>query len=153
MNDAFNTVSHYWDFGDGNNSMEENPLHTYAKKGIYTVVHTVNSDYCGDSIFTETVQVGDKLNNDVIDLYPNPSTGQFTILISPNEPILGPINILIHSTSGQFLYSGTFDPAMVTSYNGNYYIDVNIDSFTKGIYIVYIDAGNFVGQDKLILKD
>lgn len=31
-------VSGYaWDFGDGNTSTEENPEHTYAKRGVYTV--------------------------------------------------------------------------------------------------------------------
>ena len=92
-------------------------------------------------------------DTNVIVIYPNPSNGEFTLKISPVEPITTGISILINSTSGQSIYARTFDPAMVTSYNGSYYIDVNIDSFTKGIYIVYIDAGNFVGQAKLILKD
>ena len=30
-----------WDFGDGATSTEENPVHTYAAPGIYTVVLTV----------------------------------------------------------------------------------------------------------------
>jgi PKD repeat protein len=153
VNEAINADAHYWDFGDGNSSTEENPIHNYASKGSYTVTYTALSTYCGSSAFTETVNVGGKSTSELIDIYPNPSTGKFTILISPNEPLLGTINILIHSTSGQYLYSGTYNPNTVTSYNGNYYIDVNIDRFTKGIYIVYINAGNFVGQDKLILKD
>ena len=35
-----------WDFGDGNSSSEENPTHTYAEDGIYTVTLTATND-CG----------------------------------------------------------------------------------------------------------
>jgi PKD repeat protein/sugar lactone lactonase YvrE len=153
VNEAINADAHYWDFGDGTSSTEENPIHNYTSKGSYTVSYTALSDFCGSSVFTETVKVSGKSTSEIIDIYPNPSTGSFTILINPDAPLLGAINILINGTSGQYLYSGTFNPNMVTSYDGNYYIDVNIDHFTKGIYLVYIDAGNFVGQDKLILKD
>ena len=32
-----NIESYYWNFGDGNNSTEQSPLHTYYSKGTYTV--------------------------------------------------------------------------------------------------------------------
>lgn len=35
------TVSHFWDFGDGNNSTDENPSHSYLADGDYTVTHYV----------------------------------------------------------------------------------------------------------------
>lgn len=40
-------LSYNWDFGDGTNSAEENPIHVFNKKGIYSVSLTVNnSDGC-----------------------------------------------------------------------------------------------------------
>ena len=36
-------TSYLWDFGDGSNSGEQNPLHTYATSGDYTVTLTVSS--------------------------------------------------------------------------------------------------------------
>lgn len=37
-----------WDFGDGTNSTEENPVHTYNSSGQYTVTLTEKNDtYCG----------------------------------------------------------------------------------------------------------
>ena len=33
-----------WDFGDGNTSTQQNPIHTYANSGTYTVILTVRSD-------------------------------------------------------------------------------------------------------------
>lgn len=37
----------YWDFGDGNTSMEPNPTHTYDEPGTYTVSLMVESFICG----------------------------------------------------------------------------------------------------------
>ncbi|HAP70771.1 MAG TPA: hypothetical protein DCR04_13805, partial [Flavobacteriales bacterium] len=35
------TVTHFWDFGDGNTSTSENPNYAYASAGNYTVTHDV----------------------------------------------------------------------------------------------------------------
>lgn len=35
------TVTHYWDFGDGNDSSTENPVYNYSAPGDYTVTHYV----------------------------------------------------------------------------------------------------------------
>ena len=42
-----------WDFGDGNTSTQENPVHIYANNGTYTVQLTVTNNYGSDS-FTIT---------------------------------------------------------------------------------------------------
>ncbi len=36
-NTSENATNYTWDFGDGNKSTDENPVHTYAKDGTYTV--------------------------------------------------------------------------------------------------------------------
>lgn len=38
-----------WDFGDGNTSNEQEPIHTYTEPGIYTVNLTIESENCSDS--------------------------------------------------------------------------------------------------------
>lgn len=37
-------ISYNWDFGDGTASTEKNPVHSYTKRGTYTVTLTVNKD-------------------------------------------------------------------------------------------------------------
>jgi len=37
-------LDHFWDFGDGKTSTEENPTHTYVNDGLYTVSLTVTDD-------------------------------------------------------------------------------------------------------------
>jgi hypothetical protein len=48
-------ITYFWDFGDGTNSTEENPIHTYDKPGDYTVTMVVTD--CHGGVCTETVQM------------------------------------------------------------------------------------------------
>ena len=51
-------VAWSWDFGDGGNSTEQNPLtHTYASAGIYTVSLTVTDDRGGSHTASQPVTV------------------------------------------------------------------------------------------------
>ncbi|GIV41211.1 MAG: hypothetical protein KatS3mg034_0521 [Vicingaceae bacterium] len=50
-NYSVNGTKWYWDFGDGHQSYDFSPTHTYADTGKYTVTLTVYNDYeCVDSI-------------------------------------------------------------------------------------------------------
>ncbi len=48
-----NPTSWLWDFGDGNTSTEQNPTHTYAAAGDYTVKLTATND-CNSNVATQT---------------------------------------------------------------------------------------------------
>lgn len=63
-----------WDFGDGNTSTEQNPTHTYATAGTYTVTLTVTSDKGTDSATGEhTVEVVAPLTGTITGIcYQNP---------------------------------------------------------------------------------
>jgi PKD repeat protein len=51
-------VSWFWEFGDENTSKEKNPVHAWAKSGIYDVcLKIVTSDGCSDT-YCERVPVG-----------------------------------------------------------------------------------------------
>jgi len=43
-----------WDFGDGNTSLEANPIHQYASEGIYEVALTVTNS-CGSNTSTQII--------------------------------------------------------------------------------------------------
>lgn len=38
-----------WDFGDGNSSTDQNPTHTYADAGVYTVILTATNEFGSDT--------------------------------------------------------------------------------------------------------
>lgn len=51
-------VNHVWDFGDGELSAEENPMHIYELPGTYIVTHTVDNGSCLEaSTVTITVEL------------------------------------------------------------------------------------------------
>jgi PKD repeat protein len=49
-------ISWYWDFGDGNNSTDQNPIHAYTSSGSYIVSLTIQTGFC-TSTYTDTVWV------------------------------------------------------------------------------------------------
>lgn len=51
-----NATSYAWDFGDGNSSTSENPTHTYAAEGTYTVTLTAEGDG-GEDSYSEDIFV------------------------------------------------------------------------------------------------
>ncbi|PKL60993.1 MAG: hypothetical protein CVV31_13800, partial [Methanomicrobiales archaeon HGW-Methanomicrobiales-2] len=55
---AGNVTAWHWVFGDGNTSAEQNPAHTYANAGIYTVSLNVSNTYGFDvSTVTDAISV------------------------------------------------------------------------------------------------
>jgi PKD repeat protein len=63
-----NIVSWLWDFGDGNTSTAQNPSHTYAAYGTYTVTLTVTDDD----------DATDSVSKDVTLTAPTPPVADFT---------------------------------------------------------------------------
>ena len=48
-------VSYFWEFGDGNESYEKNPMHAYTKRGMYTVRLTVTDEKGKQSVDESSV--------------------------------------------------------------------------------------------------
>ncbi len=74
-----------WDFGNGQISNDANPMVMYDEPGTYEVTMTLTND-CGDRVITEEVVVittsaTEVLNNMNLRIFPNPSNGQFALLI------------------------------------------------------------------------
>lgn len=48
-----NIIRNFWEFGDGSQSLEENPTHTYMSEGVYTVKLHVITDLGAQNIATK----------------------------------------------------------------------------------------------------
>jgi hypothetical protein len=76
-----------WDFGDGDMSNEQNPIHTYPSPGLYYACLTVSNEYSADSschwIEIESVSTKDAGRDEVYIVHPNPFTDY--IEITPPE--------------------------------------------------------------------
>jgi PKD repeat protein len=46
----------FWDFGDGTNSIEQNPIHKYTREGAYKVCQIV-TNLCGQSVSCDSIYV------------------------------------------------------------------------------------------------
>jgi PKD repeat protein len=56
-NSSDNSTSYMWDFGDGSMSTEENPVHTYADVGSYSVTLRVSDNMSNTDEITKTVLI------------------------------------------------------------------------------------------------
>jgi len=80
-NTSQNASSFAWSFGDGGTSTQAQPTYTYTAPGAYTIT-LIATNACGDAdTTTQQIQVLglQDLSHTGIVVYPNPSTGQFTI--------------------------------------------------------------------------
>lgn len=80
------TTSWAWDFGDGDTSMEQNPVHTYTVDGAYEAMLVAGNGICQDT-FIQTVEilnVGSGWIEALLEftLSPSPGDGRFTLTIA-----------------------------------------------------------------------
>lgn len=150
---SFNNIStdadsYFWDFGDGHTSVETDPVHQYDSAGEYVINLTGSNGLCGDvtiskNISIQTVSVESLDFNDLLKIYPNPSNGMVYIEIDKNEN--SEVTLEIIDINGKIVYSDVFQPG---SFVGN----MNLASFSSGLYFVRIVSKDYFGVKKLILS-
>jgi len=97
-----NATTYLWNFGDGETSDDQNPIHTYAITGIYTVVLTITNCGLEHQITSEIVVGGLGLKNNFnskFRVFPNPSNGIVTISTTDldNEVIIFNLQGQVHT--------------------------------------------------------
>lgn len=85
-NESTGAASWHWDFGDGQNSTETNPVHTYTANGVFTATLTV-ANACGDTsryeqIIGITTGVFVPQFLETFTVWPNPASGEFTLYLA-----------------------------------------------------------------------
>lgn len=71
-----------WDFGDGNTSTLQSPVHTYANPGNYNVCQTVTNDCGSDQLCQSVIILPIAVANvdaGIASIYPNPTNGDLTV--------------------------------------------------------------------------
>ncbi len=106
-NMSTSAASYSWNFGDSATSTSENPTHTYANDGTYTVCLTVTTGSgCIDSICYEIgVSTGIETLHNLTSLvvYPNPFTDYATIDFTLNNAV--DATIAMQDLNGQIVLS------------------------------------------------
>jgi PKD repeat protein len=123
-NTSTGATSYYWTFGDGTNSTDVNPVHTYATSGSKVVTLTAYNGVCEDqyqitvSITVSIIELG---NNAFIGIYPNPTdNGRFNISFMTDGS--NEYEISVYDVTGRIIYSeivknitnGTVHPVTLT---------------------------------------
>lgn len=125
--------SYLWDFGDGNVSDVESPVHTYAQAGDYTVCLTAYGT-CGEATTCADLAIGVGIAENhgafSVDVFPSPAHGSFTVR-STDERIRG---VRIMDAGGR----------EVARFDGLHDVQVLIPAseFPAGIYVVRTELSN-----------
>lgn len=80
--------SFYWDFGDGNNTTEPNPQHTYANAAVYQVMLIATHCDVHDTVYHDvntTMTFMMSSMEQEIRVFPNPTSDCFSIVMNQNE--------------------------------------------------------------------
>jgi len=132
-----NASMYQWDFGDGNTSTAQNPSHTYASGGTYTVTLTVSNN-CGSGTSTQSVTVGnvgieDELLGGSVGIYPNPNTGQFFLEVSDAK--VQELGVSVVDVVGKTVYRRTLPLP-----SGSLTERIELEGVSPGTYFVVLTA-------------
>lgn len=143
--------SYSWSFGDGVTSGSQFPSHTYGTPGMYNVQLVVDCNGCTDTIVkTVTVVetgVEEVLNEGLVNIYPNPFSGQLTIEIpmaTASELEISLVDVLGRNLVP--VYSGHTAAGL---FSKKWQVPSNL---AEGMYTVIIRNGAQIIHKKLLLQ-
>ncbi|MEE4256522.1 MAG: PKD domain-containing protein [Bacteroidales bacterium] len=134
--------SWHWDFGDGDTSVLQNPEHTYAMDGFYTVKLTAsNGIETNTEIKTDYIQVGpfgieeatDKID---IRVFPNPCRDDLRITVDG------------YTIDEVIIYTLTGQESLRMRSDGK---SIDVSSLQPGVYIVEVIADELRVRRKLVV--
>lgn len=99
-----NATSWFWDFGDGNTSTDQNPVHTYVNGGTYTAVLVVNGEIGCPAEYVVDALVGIEnrgIDNLFMQLVPNPVNEVLSVQFS--QPLKVNSEIMIYASDGRLV--------------------------------------------------
>lgn len=136
-------TSYQWNFGDGNTSTDENPVHTYAINGSYTVkliTHYCNSIDSSSKVVVANTRISTGFQNSLdannIQAYPNPVTSQL-VLSTDKVDYIQLVNAI-----GQ-IYTLPYNIAANN-------IIVDLSAFPAGVYMLLLSQQNSVFTHKIV---
>ena len=142
---------HDWSFGDGNQSTEKNPLHTYSEMGNYTITLSVQNDAGFDYIIKKdyivvlptgflSIEEEKKAGLHSLQLLPNPAKEQLQI----KGQFSHPLGFEIYNVLGQkVMEQKTYVP----------HTPISLDEISGGLYFVKLLSGETEVVQKLIVQE
>ncbi|HRF77350.1 MAG TPA: PKD domain-containing protein [Chitinophagales bacterium] len=145
-NESTAGATYNWSFGDGGSSTLENPSHTYAAEGTYTVTVTV-SNGCGSDFYSLVIEVSLSVEDialaAAIDVYPNPTAD--VALVTFNLTEYNDIRLELVNTLGQTIWTAL--PGNIL--NGKVTIDMT--TLAGGVYQLNVYTNNATATKQIVL--
>jgi Zn-dependent metalloprotease len=141
-------TSWMWDFGDGNTSSMQNPTHSYAAAGTYTVTLTVTVGPCSSS-FTQNVTIDrgtaidDVLTDGSFQLFPNPGNGRFRVQATALQS--SDMQVVVYDMTGREVFAS--DIIRATELDQ----EINLHHMAVGTYFVQLRIGAEQVMQKYVL--
>lgn len=139
-----------WDFGDGQTSNIENPIHSYSQVGTYQVT-LVAANACGSDTTVQTIDITitnieDRETIAQFSLYPNPNQGIFNLNYSiPNG---NPEFVVeIYNMLGERVYLNR-----IVNHTGKHIHPLDLSSEAKGIYHIRLSGHDFSRVEKVVVQ-
>jgi Fibronectin type III domain/Receptor L domain len=130
-----------WDFGNGDSSMDRDPIYKYAQSGDYTISLFVSSSECEDIVIKKDITILDcRLSGNITGfgtLYPSPNSGSFKIDVKLPES--GFISMNIYNAEGNKIQQVYIDNKQ----------NVSEDIFIENPGIYYIEIRHNYGVEYL----
>lgn len=152
LNANFTTASlgdtYAWDFGDNNTSTLQNPTHSYATSGMYTV-QLVVSNTCGSDTVSQIVTVGgNSIQNtqaiEALNLSISPNPFSETTVMSFKNPKQLSFNLSITDLQGKIVRTYT----NITTNS----IQISKKTLAAGTYWYHLSSEEIQASGQLIIK-
>lgn len=140
-----------WDFGDGNSDTLKNPSHVYMQTGTFTVSYTVTNAFGCTETLTKTIVVLSNIGLNeaqsldwMIDVYPNPSTGQFNLSIDRNAATwMNDVEVYISDMTGRKI--------LMISGIEEFETTIDLKVYEAGVYMMNVyKKGELISHKRLV---
>ena len=143
---SVDATSWFWDFGDGDTSTVQNPVHVYNSVGTYNVSLTINNGACSSTqTVTITLVSVDNLDNPQLSmaLLPNPSQGQTTLTLG--HELEEDVQVQLLDVTGKVLQQHTLA-------KGDTNLSLDVSDLPAALYLVQLKGKNFSATQKLVVE-
>ena len=139
------TVSWLWDFGDGDSSILQNPIHTYSNSGAYPVsLRIITNGGCASTLIQDVMvsvlsSVGEETADGLeqVKVYPNPAGSRLTVELGI---VRSGLHVLeLYTPGGQLAREYRFDLA-----SGRQNIQLKLEGLPAGMFFLRVQGAQNV---------